>query len=377
MKHFVLLLFIIIQNPLTAQIVLQTSTLPRVGDTLRTAIDNLPGNISLLPSGADQRWDFTTLQSPFTRQTVIKSPGEGRFQNQFPTANMLIELAEGAETYYRFVNGQPSTVQLLGGFGKDPVGLGVEVITKLNPPLVERRAPLRYRDNNLVKSALTIPFSADDLPRAILDQLPITPDSLRIRIALDRQELVDAWGKLIIPGGIYDVLRQKRTEIRDVRVDARLGFLPWQDITGLIPNSNMIGKDTSVSYHFFSNEAKEPIAVVTMNNAGNRAQRVEYKASNGTTDVQNVKALKPSMYAFPNPAIVNVRFEFSNLNPGNYKVSIYNILGGEVWKNYYYINGQRIEKVDISHLRKGTYLYSLQDERGRTIVTKRLVVVRP
>lgn len=83
------------------------------------------------------------------------------------------------------------------------------------------------------------------------------------------------------------------------------------------------------------------------------------------------------MYAFPNPAIVNVRFEFTNLIPGNYKVSIFNILGAEVWKNYYYISGQRIEKVDISNLRKGTYLYSLQDDRGKTIATKRLVVVRP
>ncbi|MFN7119307.1 MAG: T9SS type A sorting domain-containing protein [Saprospiraceae bacterium] len=377
MKHFLLLIFSLLYYSITAQIVLQPMMLPRVGDTLRTAMDNLPTNISLLASGADQRWDFTSLQSPFVRQTIVKSPDEGEKRAAFPTANMLIELAEGAEAYYRYVGGQQNTVQLSGLFGKDPLNLGLEVLTRYNPPLVERRAPLRYQDKNRLETAFTLPFSTDELPNAVLDQLPIRPDSLRIRIKIQRDDVVDSWGKVTIPGGIYDVLREKRVEVREVRIDARLGFLPWQDITDLIPNADLVGKDTTVYYYYFSNEAKEPIAVVTTNEDGKRAIRVEYKANDLTTDVQNLKTLKPGVYAFPNPAIVNVRFEFTNLAPGEYKLSIYNILGAEVWKQRYYINGQRIEKVDISNLRKGTYLYSLRDEWGKTIITKRLVVVRP
>lgn len=377
MKHLLLLIFLIIGYSLAAQIVLQPTTLPRLGDTLRTAVDNMPGNISLMPSGADQRWDFTVLQSPFTRQIIIKSPEVGENRDRFPGANMLIELAEGAEAYYRFNISQQSTVQALGFFGKDPLNFGIKTLTKYNLPIVDQRAPLRYRDNNTVQSNLLLPFAADDLPNSILDQLPITPDSVRIRVSINRQDVVDAWGKLTIPGGIYDVLREKRTEIRETRVEAKLGTFPWQNITDLIPNSELAGKDTTVTYYFFSNEAKEPIAVVTMDDDVKKAVRVEYKANDITTDVQNVKYLKPGVYAFPNPAIVNVRFEFTNLIPGNYKISIYNILGAEVWKQYYYISGQRTEKVDISSLRKGTYLYSLQNEWGKTIATKRLVVVRP
>ncbi len=377
MKHFLLFIFSIFYVVGSAQIVLQPSTLPRLGDTMRTAMDNLPTNLSLLPSGADQRWDFTSLQSPFVRQTVIQSPEAGERRAAFPNANMMIELAEGAEAYYRYVVGQQTTVQLLGFFGKDPLGFGVEALTRYNPPLIDRRAPLRYQDKNRQETAFTLPFSTDELPDAVLEQLPIRPDSLRVRVKILRDDVVDSWGKLIIPGGIYDVLREKRQEVREVRIDARLGVLPWQDITDLIPSAELVGKDTSISYYFFSNEAKEPIAVVTADENGKKAIRVEYKANDLTTDVQNVKNLKPGVYAFPNPAIVNVRFEFTNLAPGEYKLAIYNILGAEVWKQRYYINGQRIEKVDISSLRKGTYLYSLQNEWGKTIVTKRLVVVRP
>jgi hypothetical protein len=380
MKQLLLFTFVCIPFLIFAQIIVQPTTLPQVGDTLRTAVDNLPSNISLNPIGANQRWDFTSLQAPFTRQTIVKPAAEGAHAANFRLATMLIQLSDNAEIYYRSTGTTfQSTFQLVGIYGKDPVGFGIDVMTRFSPPAVERRAPLRYKDNNHVESNILLPFSADDLPDFVLDQLPITPDSLRIRLAISRRDIVDAWGKITIPGGIYDVLREKRTEIRDTRVDAKLGFFPWQDITGLIPGSDLIGKDTTVSYYFLSNESKEPIAIVTMDRDEKRAIRVEYKADNNDlmTDVQNVKSLKPGVYAFPNPAIVNVRFEFSNLPPGNYKLTLYNILGAPVWSQRYYINGQRIEKVDISDLRKGTYLYSLQDDNGKTIATKRLVVVRP
>ncbi len=358
----------------SAQITITSESFPAIGDTLRIAIDNLPGNIQITPSGPNQRWDFTNLQSPFARQVIVRRTLEGTHHAFFPTANQMTTPIENAEAYYRATS---TAYQMVGIYGKAPFNFGIEGGTSFNPPVLERRAPMRYGDDKRTESAFAYPFSSDDLPDFVLDQLPITPDSLRIRIATKRHDIVDAWGRLIIPGGIYNVLREKRTEIREARVDAKFRFLGWQDITNLIPNSDLVRKDTTVYYYFLSNEAKEPIAIVTMDKAEERATRVEYKANDLTTNVQNAEALKPGVYAYPNPAIVSVRFEFSNLSPGDYKLVIYNILGAEVWSQRYYINGQRIEKVDISTLRKGTYLYSLQDESGKVLVTRRLVVIRP
>lgn len=374
MKHILLLASLLSAVQIFAQITITNVNFPQAGDTLRIAIDNLPSNISITPGGADLRWDFTSLQSPFTQQIAVRPASEGEQSFEFSNATLFTPLVASGEAYYRSTS---SAYQIVGLYGEDPFNFGIRVPVHFNPPIVERRSPMRYGDNKQTSSAFAFAFSSDDLPDAILDQLPITPDSMRIRIASERRDIVDAWGKLTIPGDIYNVLREKRTEIKEARLDAKLGFLGWQDITNLIPNSDLIGKDTTITYYFFSNEAKEPIAVVRMDKQEQKALRVEYKANDLVTDIQNVQALKPSVYAFPNPAIVNVRFEFSNLNPGNYKLTIYNILGTEVWNERYYINGQRIEKVDISFLRKGTYLYSLQDERGKTITTKRLVVVRP
>jgi len=365
---------------LQAQITVTNAMFPQAGDTLYTAIDNMPTGISITPSGGPQSWNFAGLQAPFTRQNIVRAASTGSAAGYFPSADVLLSLGNTGEGYFNVTS---TRFELVGFSGTDPIGQGVQVQARYNPAEVYRRAPMNAFDVNQNQSALLVAFSAEDLPSAILDLLPITPDSLRIRLNSNRVDVVDAWGTLTIPGGIYDVLREKRTQYRDVRLDVKVGFFPWQDITEIviqlagIEGIAELGKDTIVTYNFFSNEAKEPIAIVTMNDAGTAPETVEYKAKEIVSNVQNTSGLKPGVYAFPNPAIVSVRFEFSNLPKGEYTLRIFNVLGEEVMKKRYYVNGSRIEKVDISQLRKGAYLYSLVNDRGKTLVTKRLVVVRP
>ncbi|MCB0623208.1 MAG: T9SS type A sorting domain-containing protein, partial [Saprospiraceae bacterium] len=88
-------------------------------------------------------------------------------------------------------------------------------------------------------------------------------------------------------------------------------------------------------------------------------------------------AVQPILFAYPNPAIEEVRFDFNGLLPGNYDLKIYNILGQLVWERNFWLAGNRTEKVNLARLRKGTYLYSLVDSNGKTLATKRLMIVRP
>ena len=383
MKHILLFLFLISGSYLSAQTEITDAIFPEAGDTLFTAVDNLPSStIEITAAGGDQSWDFTALQAPFTRQTLVLDASEGDFSASFPNTNLVYKSGLNAETYYSVSDDE---ILLVGFTGADPVGIGVELVTKFDPAYTSQRAPLNFFDVNQFESNLNIPFATDEIPGGIFDNLPITPDSIRIRIAIDRLDVVDAWGNLTIPGGIYDVLREKRTEVRDTRLDAKVGFFGWQDVTDIIlaaagefgDIAEQLGTDTILSYHFISDEAKEPIAVATMSDDEESILQVEYKANDVVTNVQDVTKLKPGVYVSPNPAMANVRFEFSNLESGIYTLRIYNILGVEVWSQKYQINGTRTEKVNISSLRKGTYLYSLISPEGKTLTTKRLIVVRP
>lgn len=377
MKHTILTLALTLTSSfaLLAQPVIENGTFPQVGDSLRTAVDNLPSGIDLENDGSNQNWNFTTLQSAFVNSTPILTVQQAEGYFGFPGADYAV-IGENANFFYRTTAGQ---VELLGFFGQDPAGLGIEGIFHYEPPLVERRAPLEYQDVNTLSSNISFAFSADDLPEQISDMLPISPDSIRIRLNLDRTEEVDAWGTLTIPGGIYDVLREKQTEVQQVRLDAKIGFFNWFDITDIILELlqlEALEPRTSISYRFLSNETIEPIAEVTTINEGATISSVTYKA--GTiSNLRPEELALPGVYAYPNPAIVNVRFEFTNLPADNYTVSIFNILGVKEWSRQYYVDGKRVEKVDISALRKGTYFYSIADSRGKTLVTKRLIVVRP
>lgn len=386
MKQSLLLTFIWIccSGSLISQISISSDYFPASGDTTYTALDNLPSGIDVGSAGPNQNWNFTTLQAPFSRRTIYRSSSDGNYFDEYPSSDLLAELVENAESYYNVTD---SRFELQGFGGSDPLGLGIEALPKYSPPLVERWAPLKYEDERSTEANISYAFSADDLPSQITDPLPITPDSFRVRYSLSREDVVDAWGTASIPGGVYDVLREKRTTQQDVRLDAKVGFFGWQDITDIVLEAvdideilgmdNALGESTTISYHYYSDEAKEAIAIVTMDQEGVNPVRVQFKGNDIISSVQNVNALRPGVYAFPNPAIVNVRFEFSNLKPGNYTLRIYNILGVEVWKKKYNVNNFRTEKVDISALRKGTYLYSLTNEKGKTLATKRLIVIRP
>ncbi len=382
-KKFYLLLPALLLNFVAwGQITIDDSYFPAIGDTLFTAVDNMPSNIDIQPGFGQHTWNFASLQSPFTRQRIVRPLEEGSAADQFPSADFVLETSDGiGEGYYQITDGR---YEMIGFAGDDPIGLNFNLSAIFAPPYVERSAPLELADLDQYESAIIYAFSPDDLPINIFEDLPITPDSLRIRVAIDQTYFVDGWGTMTIPGGIFDVLRQKRTEIRETRLDALVGFLGWQDVTdialGAINNDNIteaLGKDTIVEYHFYSNEVKEAIAVVGLDNTGEIVNSVEYKSLDVVNNIQQATALKPGVYAHPNPVIVNARFEFSNLPKDSYNLTIYNIIGKQVWNKKYFIDRNHIDKVDVSFLRKGTYLYSLSDSRGRIIATKRLVVIRP
>lgn len=380
MKHTYLFILSLCCIWLNAQITVTNLTFPAAGDTLMTATDNMPINISVGPAGPDQVWNFKSLQSPVVVRTVVRAAAEGAAAADFPNADLVFQANENAEGYYEVTDKQ---VALLGLSGTDPLNLGIDIKPRLSPPQIERHAPLRYGDEYESRTNLSYAISADQIPPELLADLPITPDSLRVRLRLDRTDMVDAWGTLQIPGGNYEVLREKRVIDQDVRLDAKIGFLGWQDITDLVleltgVGSDVLGENQIIRYHYWNDVAKEPIAVVTMNTDGSSPLNVIFKAEDVISNlVQQVESVQAGVIAYPNPAMVYTNFQFVKLRPDTYRLILYNMLGSEVWRGEYYVNGSHTERVSVAHLKKGTYLYALQDKRGRTLITRRLLIVKP
>ncbi len=272
---FLLFLSVVAAN---AQISLDNSYFPAPGDILRTSTAlEFPPNMFIPGNTGSQTWDFSALQAFEINEVFVKNAAEGEGAANFPNAEIvMVDGFSGAEEY---VNVTGSEFEIIGYFGPDPTGLGVDVATNLEKPIVERIAPLTFGNFFSTESAFAVRFGWSDLPTALLDSflnLPIQPDSLGIVFGSTRNDVVDAFGTLTIPGGTYEVLRQKRTEERSTKVEVKVPFLGWLDVTDLVPFGN-IGDQTVVSYHFFSNEAKEAIARVYLNATEDTIQNIIYK----------------------------------------------------------------------------------------------------
>ncbi len=357
-----------------AQITITNATFPALGDTLHFAFDTSPDVFVFTPPGGNQNWDFSSLTADFAQQQIFKSPATGTAIAAFPGATVLY-LNNNLENYLSVSN---QAVAFLGYYGADPIGLGFNAAIKYNPPIVERRSPVNFFDINQISSGLLLPVSAADVPGTIVNQLPVRPDSLRIRIAINRLDVVDAWGNVTIPGGTYPVLREKRTQFREFRLDAKVPPLGWLDVTDVAIQSlglTTLGVDTIVTYNFYNNISKEPIAVVTLANDQATPVLVQYKSNALTTDVTELASEMLQVSAFPNPAAGNVRLRFSNMKSGQYVLKMYNVLGMEVLSETYQIPGKQFEaEVDVSKLGAGTYWYSLLDDRGVALGAKQLVI---
>jgi hypothetical protein len=260
-----------------AQITVTNATFPVVGDTFRYVIDLNPVIAGFLtPPGGNQTWNFSGLQSDLTGTTIFRHPNTGAQSANFPGADLLV-VGMGRESYFNVTN---NVVELMGYYGSDPINIGINLLAPYSPPFAERRAPMNFFDINQASSGLLLPFGAGDMPANLLQQLPVTADSFRIRIALNRLDAVDAWGNLSIPGGSYEVLREKRTLYEEKRLDAKIPPLGWLDITDVALQSlglNALGVDTTVTFHFFSNTEKEEIAVLQLNNQQNAVVEARFK----------------------------------------------------------------------------------------------------
>jgi len=383
-RNLLLIIIAFLTSNLVAQITVTNATFPEAGDTLRFAVDGEP-SINLQDAGEDITWNFTFLDGP-TFENILQDAQDGSAFNSFSNATILAGLPTLGEIYYNTTSTQYS---LLGYSGGDPIGLGLDIVAKNFPALVEQVAPLNYGDEYDFESVSRTALAWDDLPSFLTDSLgggfPISPDSIAVELHTERTEEVDAWGRVFIPGGNFETLRVRRWDVVEQRVAAKVPIFGWIDVTDQISGlftppdgSGGLGTDTTLTYRYYSNDSKEAIAIITADPMTEEPTDAQYKAIDLTTNIIKLHKKKPSIHAYPNPAFEDVRIDIVNVPSGDYKLKIFNILGMEVWNNEYHFHNQNDTiMIDVTRFKKGTYLYCLENEKGKRLATKRLTILRP
>ena len=374
-KKNVLVIFTILAATiwLPAQITITNATFPAAGDTLKTSTDLAPAGIVMTAPGGPQTWNMTSL-NPSSRQSLAFRPAaEGSASASFPGAELVTISDVGAEAYFD-VTASAFSLLGIGGAGVN-AGFPIDADLKYTPPLVERKAPLNFFDIDQAQSNATIALPTSAIPGAIFDSLGIPTglfDSIRIRITVQRLAAVDGFGTLAIPGGTYDVLRQKQTDITSTGVDVHT-FLGWVDVATIIGGTGLFPTDTTITFNFLSNTVKEPIAIVTVDSTGTNAVQVDYKDNGTQSAVNPVTGEITSISVSPNPATSEATFQLNNMLPGTYTLRMFDMNGQSVLSKQ--LSSDR-ENVSLQSLSNGMYLYKVIDAKGQVMGTGKLMKVR-
>ncbi len=366
---------------LSAQITITSATFPAAGDTLRMAIDYAPpsGIAVFTPPGGNQVWDLSDLEADATQEIVFRSASEGNVGAQVPGAELFAVLSPATESYYNVTD---TKFELQAYHGILPYDLVSNNIFEYYPPLPERRAPMNFFDisansSGFLELFLPLAFS----PLLMINLAAVTNnaqiDSMRYRVAISEISAVDGYGTMSIPGGNFDVLREKRTQYTETRIDAKIPPLGWLDITDNAIQAGFygLGVDTTVAYYFHNDVAKEHIAIVTLNNQQNAVTQVVFK--NTTPPVvdglDEENAVNIAVKISPNPASDEVVVDFKNLAPGKYRLVIFDELGRATVERTAQLSSGHTERLDLSRLSPGIHFFSLFDEKGQMVCREKLV----
>ncbi|TVR83673.1 MAG: T9SS C-terminal target domain-containing protein [Saprospirales bacterium] len=356
-----------------AQVVLSPQSMPEVGDTLRQMVDNFPIGLNPGESGGDRVWDFSPLQGIFVLETVFRDVSEGNAARTFPNANAVLKLSDGLENYFHL---SEEKISELGVAGTDPINMGARLSGRYFPPLSGKRSMVAYGDIYEQSSSLIFPLSISNFPDTLFADFPFRPDSIRLRVQVDRTEAADGWGILLLKDQVFNVLRIKRTETSRTRIDVKSGFFPWIDVSDIF-GIGQPGTQQSVTYYYYDEQEKEPIVTLHTDRTG-EVVRAEYIYNDLTAaDLHAAIPNESGLYVFPNPSYGLVSLNFVDLAPGRYTVRVRNILGVAKWESTFFVDGSKRAKADLSHFHPGTYLYSLVDQNNNIISTKRFVIIRP
>ena len=348
-----------------AQITVTNAAFPGAGDTLKMAIDNSPSVINLIftPPGGNQTWDLSSLQVQGMQNYIFRAASEGSVSGQVSGAELVtLPPSPHAEEYYNVTG---TRFELQAYYGIAPYDLVSNSLFTYRPPLTERQAPLNFFDIYASSSGILEKFPPSAFPPALMAALPVTPDSLRYRVAINRLDVVDAWGSLSIPGGPYNVLRQKRTQYRETRLDGKVPPLGWLDITdsAILAGFHGLGVDTTVFFYFYNDVKKEPIARVTLNAAQNAAIQTMFKYNPAATSVASTENSIPNSYVlhgnYPNPFNPSTTISFALPEASDVTLSIFNT------------NGQLVKKLVAGAMSAGrhSFTWDATNERGERVAS--------
>lgn len=362
-----------------AQITLDSNILPKVGDRVTNTLTNISG-VDLHTEEADNvYWNFKNIEGG---REVIQEyrtiPEE--YKATFPDATMYVDALDGVQRFFSIED--DNLIEL--GLSGLALGQFVDISSgiRYNGKNIALRSSMEFGDSYMDEYAINFKESSDKMPDEIKQYLVnFGADSVEVELGFNTMTTIDGYGVLGLPKEKLDVLRANKSSIVTPIFSAKLPFFGWTAIDlNTIPQleqySEFFAPRTIDLYEFYSEKYSGPTATVTLqrDSMDNITPTQILYATDQTVPTQDIKVTQKEISVFPNPTYGNIEINLSNYPADKYYLEIYNIIGKKIQRIDFKNDEPRL-KTDLSHLQKGTYLYSIFNGKGKKLTTRRLVIM--
>lgn len=355
--------------PLSGQV-----TTPIIGNKIYFQSIEDPSIKTVPTKGKVAFWDFGYLQSGLVYSYDVSKP-IAKTAAIYGKSNLALKDNFGNITYY--VQGK-GKLNETGYSGQDPFGLGYKCSYTYSTAIPQFISNLKLGASRNTTSYLELQYETSQLSEEVINQFPVVPDSLQVQVELNRSISVDGIGEMYIAREHLKIVR-RISETVDYNYKFFIKNMGgnWINVTPFL-NGKFDMPTRTKNVLFYSPNSILPILKLKVNVELNQIQSAQYivtkKAASKNTLVQGV----PNMSVYPNPAFTSkITLEMVNIPVGRYQLKIYSLIGTLELEKAYYINNYKLDKLDISDLKPGVYIYALQDSSGKVIFSKRLTVVSP
>ncbi len=344
---------------LHAQITLNSTHIVNVGMSVEQSVDTIPGAITIGSSGANQTWNYTSMNQDFIDTLTFSNPASFPGSASFPIANMGLTFSN-----------QPDVWQFLN---KSSAGLFV-----VGQTIIQQAQQIEM---DFAATIITFPstmgttFSGSwsgQIAQVFIGQGGI--DSARITRGATTSSIVDAWGNLTTPLGTFASLRQN---VNETTVDTTwiLQSGTWSIIdpfTAALIGVEPIAFDTTNTVRWWTDNAasKFPLLEMDYDNSGT-VNRVSWQKSSPTVSINELKATS-DFNVYPNPAKDVITFATNIAN--NSEISIMDITGKTIKTITFNTSKQAI---DVSGFNAGIYFYTIRDRvSGKVLHNNKIIVTK-
>ncbi len=359
--------------PAHAQLTLTNGYFPEVGDSLLTnqAEDSYLADVEVQAPGADLVWDFGYPDARYAYTEVLEAVVD---DSLFTTADARLTSKAFRYEYYQAA---PTEYRMVGLVGSLPFFRDLVLSTPLSPPRTVRRAGITYGDRFADTSVRTITLSVDSLPAEVrngsVGASLASFDSIRVASTSVREDVVDAWGTLLLEGYAYEVLREKRVERMETRLFVKSGNGPYLDVTALALQADpsyrqYLGhQPMEGTYFFWAQDILEPIVELEFD-AEEQPTTFLYKRDGlGTSTRADAGVTEVAVY--PNPVTDGFHLTFSLASSDRVVCTLRDVRGRVLyrWPEEQRAGGAQRLDGSLSGYPRGTYLLELKSSGGRIV----------